>query len=140
MSFKVNEKLSSKLKGSGNIKDYTEYVNQYSNHDHFHPTDADRKKFTREAFIDLKTKLHSKNNRHLFVVDLILSKDFRSLSNKNKKMMECKNVKKRVKKRYFGYVKDVKRRFNKTMKLAKNKKNTYNHYINGKTKKSIKMG
>ena len=55
------------------------------------------------------------------------------------KMMECKNVKKRVKKKYFGFMKNIKRRFNKTIKMAKKKiKNTYDQYMLGKTRKALK--
>ena len=50
--------------------------------------------------------------------------------------MKCKNVKKRVKTKYFGFVTSVRRRFNKTIKLAKKKiRNSYNDFMLGKTKK-----
>jgi hypothetical protein len=138
MKYNINEDLSKKLTSIKNTNNYVDYVNRHSNPQHFHQSDTDRKKFTKEAFIDLKRKIHDKPNRHLFVVDLVLSKDFKSLSNKTDKIMECESVKKRIKQKYSKLTKKALKRFNKSIKYAKRKvKNSYNKYILGKTKKSI---
>jgi hypothetical protein len=131
LSHKVLADFTPRIDDDKTIKDQ---MLQVLKSEHFHPKVSDnKKKFTLQDFVSMKKtvdKMKTTNTRAIYVVNLTISKNFKSIKDKNKKRMKCdsirgrmkmrvKNLRKSYKKHMKKMYNNLKARFNKTRKQVK---------------------